>query len=543
MRISIIVAVFNPGPALDIPVGSFLRQTMPRDEFEVIFVDDGSTDGSGKRLDQLARRHPHFRVIHIPNSGWPGRPRNLGIDDATGRYVLFVDHDDWLADDALAYLWEIAERERADVLAPREIGHGFGVPRRMFRRTILDAELGRDDILALLTPHKLFRRSMLVEHGIRFPEGPRRLEDHHFVIQAYFAARRIIVTGDHPVYHWAKRDEGTNATGMPFAHELYYDNLRDILDIVDRNTEPGELRDRLYAHWLRYKMIHKLLRPRFRTPGTRARALYEEVRRLMDDRFPAAVDRFLPVGYRVVARAVRADRFEVVVAAANLAHDLRLEVETRDVRVDGERVEIDLEHELRTADGPVELGDQPTGRVWVPPAALVEDLALDSEDLRVDPAEGELAIVARHRGLSVDYDEAMAYPGPGDVAADGRLAGRATFVVDPATFAAGAPLPEGTWETLLTAEFGGFRATRRVQGLSAIGATGRRVRTTLSSHGHLAIVVGDPSAGRATPSRPRAPGTGTPAPGIAVRARAAARRLLPPPARRLVRRALDRVRG
>ena len=63
----------------------------------------------------------------------------------------------------------------------------------------------RDAPLALLTPHKLFRTAMLREHGIRFPEGRRRLEDHLFVVPAYFAAERISVLASYPIYHWVSR--------------------------------------------------------------------------------------------------------------------------------------------------------------------------------------------------------------------------------------------------------------------------------------------------------------------------------------------------
>jgi poly(ribitol-phosphate) beta-N-acetylglucosaminyltransferase len=536
MKVSVVVAVYNPGRHLRAPVDSFLRQTLPPGEFEVVFVDDGSTDGSGRRLDRLARKHPHFRVLHIPNSGWPGRPRNLGIGAARGRYVLFVDHDDWLEDDALAYLWSTAEEHGADVVIAREIGHGFGVPRRMFRRTIPDATLGTDDILALLTPHKLFRRSMLVEHDIRFPEGPRRLEDHHFVIQAYLHARRITVTGDHPVYHWAKRDEGTNATRLPFARDLYYDNLRDILDIVDAHTGPGPFRDGLYAHWLRYKMIHKLLRPHFRRPGSESRALYAEVRRLMEERFAPAVDRQLPVGYRLVAKAVRADRLDLVIAAAHLANGLRLRLDSASLTPDEGGVEVGVAYELRDdEDVPIRVHRAGGGLRWDPPAALLDGLALEDEALVVDEPMGELALVLRQRGTDRDHDRPV--PLPATERGDGvfELAGAARVGVDPATFAAGSRLPDGTWDASIQVEFGGFRARARLPARMVPAAVrGDGVRPYATQNGSVAFAVGDARAGQAAGSRSR------PAP-HRDRVRRVARRLLPASVRRLGRRALDRV--
>ena len=543
VKVSVVVAVYNPGRYLDLPVESFLRQTMAPDEFEVIFVDDGSTDGSGRRLDRLARKHANFRVIHIPNSGWPGRPRNLGVDASTGRYVLFVDHDDWLEDDALAYLWDVAESNGADVVAAREIGHGFGVPRRMFRRTIPDAKLGRDDLLALLTPHKLFRRSMLVEHGVRFPEGPRRLEDHHFVVAAYFAARHITVTGDHPVYHWAKRDAGENATGQAFDRARYYDNLRDILDIVDANTDPGELRDGLYAHWLRYKLIHKLLRPHFREPGPNSRALFGQVRRLMEERFSLAVDRHLPVGYRLVARATRADRLDLVAAAARFANGLRLEVALLDAHRDGDRIRLDLEHAVRGPDGTeLQLRRRGHRMTWQPPPAMTDGLDLSSEDLDcTDELPGsELSLVLRLRGADLEFDQPQ--PMPTRERSDGtvQIAGRTTVEIDPETFAAGSRLPDGTWDALVQVEFGGFRAHRRLRaGSPRLEANGGALRPYVTERGEFALAVGEAGAGGRYARRV----VGARARGRALtRARAIARRLLPVTVRRDARTWLERLR-
>ncbi|MEA2289920.1 MAG: poly(ribitol-phosphate) beta-N-acetylglucosaminyltransferase, partial [Solirubrobacteraceae bacterium] len=96
VKVSVVVPVYNPGPHIDDCIASVLRQSLPASEYEAIFVDDGSTDGTGERLDEIAAEHPHLRVIHIENSGWPGRPRNVGVEAARGEYVYFVDNDDWI---------------------------------------------------------------------------------------------------------------------------------------------------------------------------------------------------------------------------------------------------------------------------------------------------------------------------------------------------------------------------------------------------------------------------------------------------------------
>src|SRR3954470_1523984 len=99
-KVSVLVPVFEPGPLIEPLIASLLAQTMPAGERELVFVDDGSREGTGERLDALAAEHPDVRVVHIPNSGWPGRPRNVGLE-----VVFFADHDDWLEPAALERLY------------------------------------------------------------------------------------------------------------------------------------------------------------------------------------------------------------------------------------------------------------------------------------------------------------------------------------------------------------------------------------------------------------------------------------------------------
>ncbi len=157
VKVSVIVPVYNPGTYIDECIASILRQSLPADEYEAIFVDDGSTDGTGARLDALAAEHANITAIRIPNSDWPGRPRNLGLQAAQGKYVYFVDSDDWIGDEALERLYERAESNEADVVIGKEVGHGKSVPREVFRRNVDDATLANSHLLLILTPHKLFR--------------------------------------------------------------------------------------------------------------------------------------------------------------------------------------------------------------------------------------------------------------------------------------------------------------------------------------------------------------------------------------------------
>jgi poly(ribitol-phosphate) beta-N-acetylglucosaminyltransferase len=120
--VSVIVPVWNVEPYLVQCLDSVVGQTLGLERIELVAIDDGSTDGSGRILDEYAARFPQVVVIHEPNSGGPGRPRNLGIDRATGTYVFFLDADDYLGTEALERLVAMAERNESDIVLGKLVG-------------------------------------------------------------------------------------------------------------------------------------------------------------------------------------------------------------------------------------------------------------------------------------------------------------------------------------------------------------------------------------------------------------------------------------
>src|SRR3712207_5266398 len=113
--VSVVIPVYNTRPYLAECLDSVLTQDLPRSDFEVVAVDDGSTDGSAELLDSYCGRYRNLRVIHQENSGWPGRPRNVGRDASRGSYVFFADSDDCLGPEALRRMCDFAVRHGSDV--------------------------------------------------------------------------------------------------------------------------------------------------------------------------------------------------------------------------------------------------------------------------------------------------------------------------------------------------------------------------------------------------------------------------------------------
>jgi glycosyltransferase involved in cell wall biosynthesis len=86
-------------PYLTECLNSLLGQTIGRNRLEIVAVDDGSTDDSGRELDRFAALHPDIvKVLHQQNSGGPAAPSNRALEVATGRYVYFIGSDDYLGE-------------------------------------------------------------------------------------------------------------------------------------------------------------------------------------------------------------------------------------------------------------------------------------------------------------------------------------------------------------------------------------------------------------------------------------------------------------
>ncbi|GAA2175503.1 hypothetical protein GCM10009846_25660 [Agrococcus versicolor] len=326
IRVSVVIPVFRPREGFDELIASLDAQTLAQDRFEVLLCDDGSGPETQALLQEVARTRPNVRVLDLPHSGWPGTPRNHGIDAARGDFVQFVDQDDRLTPEALERLVAYADEHGSDVVVGKEVGEGRDIPRRIFRADVPDARLGRDPLLQMLTPHKMFRTAFLREHGIRFPSGRVRLEDHMFVMRAYFAADVISILASVPCYVWVQR--AGSASSSRIDPPTYYPHLETVLDIVDEHVEAGPDRDRLLRHWLRGKILQRLAGPQMlRYPAAYRELLLDVVTPIVERRFGPGVDAGLAVPHRIRVALLRAGRRDALLALARFESEQQVRAE------------------------------------------------------------------------------------------------------------------------------------------------------------------------------------------------------------------------
>ncbi|GAA5072674.1 hypothetical protein GCM10023259_072780 [Thermocatellispora tengchongensis] len=490
-----VMPVRDPGDAADAGIRAVLEQSLPPDEYEVIFADHGSTDGTAERLDTVAAGRDNVRVLHLDPSGSPMRARNVGLAVATGEYVYLLDQGDRLERDALARMYERAAATEADVLVGR-IVREQGSPPAAFDINRDRADILKDRLLTQLTPHKLFRRAFLEDLGLRFAEPGGVLAEYAFVLRAYLSAKVIAILADRVCCHVApprRRPERPAAMAA---------ELRALLDVVDQHTVPGKLRDRVYAHWLRTAVLRPFTSPRFLASSQDRAALFRTLRDLTLDRFPPRLDHYLPVHLRAVAALLRAGRLDQLFILTGMSRGTRVRAELHEVRWDHDVLTIDLTAEIVRSDGvPLRFGTDHEGRLYWRPPMPIEDTVLPPElaDVSDAVARARLGAYIRHEQTGVTYvlpttsEVELLRDGAGGVRV--RLGGEVRL--DAGTAAVGHPLQPGLWELHVRAYGGAYRARARVAGaeapLNCVGVVTEHPRRLVvpywSDEGELGVCV------------------------------------------------------
>jgi glycosyltransferase involved in cell wall biosynthesis len=316
--VTVVIAVYNTMPYLTGCVASVVGQTIGTDRLELIAVDDGSTDGSGAELDRWAAEYPGIvKVIHQANSGGPAAPSNRALEIATGRYVFFLGADDHLGDEALERLVTTADELEADVVLGRVVGaNGRVVNQQIYRPGNRDDISLTDSALPwALSNTKLFRRSMIEDLGLRYPEDQRSGSDQPFTMRAVVAARRIAVRADYKFYYAVRRTDSSNITyGTPI--EGFLRDAAALMDTAaDVITDPVAREHILHRHfsW----EVAKLLGDRFLAarPDEQAR-VQEGVRKLADEYLTESIRENLEVHRRVPISVAQYGTLDDIVAVA-----------------------------------------------------------------------------------------------------------------------------------------------------------------------------------------------------------------------------------
>jgi poly(ribitol-phosphate) beta-N-acetylglucosaminyltransferase len=447
-----VVPVYNAGRYLERCITSLLQQTLPADRYDVIFVDDGSTDGSGARLNALAAEHPQLvRVLHIPNSGWPGRPRNIGTDEARHKYVFYCDADDCLTENALATQLDRAEHDRSDLVVARRVGNRHTGPFAIFERgDFCTTWRETPAVFSNMTCQKLFRRSFLREQRIRFPEGRVRLEDFIFMTQAYLKAERISVIGTRPCYIFDRRDDQANITATPPDEDDYWRSVERIIEMISELTPEGPERDLALERVVCSELIATVSGRSYlaKEEGVRIRA-WRHARRLLTERVPpSAVQRLDALSRQRAALILAGERLALERFAAWHA-GVEARIWATDACWRDGRLVLSLQAQLER-DGEVVHLTRIGERVFLPASADHASLPDDVKypvDVTAELVHSSLHVVLRDREVHEDWRvRASLLPDAEEKNADCKLRWTATAELNPIAAAGGRPLRPAEWD-------------------------------------------------------------------------------------------------
>lgn len=204
-KVSIIIPVYNVEKWLRDCLDSVLAQTMQ--DLEVLCIDDASPDNSGMILDEYAGKDPRFRVFHLQQNQMQGHGRNLGLKEARGQYVYFLDSDDKITPESMEELYQICERDRLDgvffdsqaLFETEALSRKFGAYPAVRKGTYPDTVLSgvqlfdlfnEQDEYLVYVQREFWRRAFLLEHDIWNLEHVEH-EDEFFTFQAILMAERV----------------------------------------------------------------------------------------------------------------------------------------------------------------------------------------------------------------------------------------------------------------------------------------------------------------------------------------------------------------
>ena len=216
-KISVIVPVYNVEAYLERCVESILQQTYAN--FELILINDGSTDSSGLIGDHLASQYENIKVYHIENAG-VSNARNMGIQLATGAWITFIDSDDFVTQDYLATLASADEGENIGfVIAPlHHIKNGIvtDLPPHSGKTELWSTEETMKELLmttrtSFFPVAKLFKRDLLADE--KFNTNYHLAEDALFLTELLLKTRCSSVFIDKPIYYYDHR-EGSATTSV-----------------------------------------------------------------------------------------------------------------------------------------------------------------------------------------------------------------------------------------------------------------------------------------------------------------------------------------
>ncbi|MBO6217182.1 MAG: glycosyltransferase family 2 protein [Prevotella sp.] len=237
MKLTIIIPVYNVSSLLRKCVETIIDKKLG--DYEVLLVDDGSTDGSAEICDSLAEESTHIRVIHQKNGGLSSA-RNTGLKRSHSEYVTFIDSDDFLEPGTLPRMMNILKAHPEYDILEYDAVIAYGSPHQhrlhLGRKEYTDMKeywIGGKAYSHAYAWNKIYRRSLF--SGIRFPQD--KVFEDVFTLPLILEHAQIVATTSHGTYYYCYNSKGITASAgtkelcdLLEAHKTYIETYTDRAD-------------------------------------------------------------------------------------------------------------------------------------------------------------------------------------------------------------------------------------------------------------------------------------------------------------------------
>jgi len=246
MYLSFIVPVYNTSAYLPKCIDSLLHQDIPKSDYQIILVNDGSTDHSLSICETYKEKHDHIILLSQTNSG-QSSARNLGMKYATGKYIWFVDSDDYIENNCIQKCLNICDKNQLDILlfCADEIDENYNFVKQLqyFSNSETNHIFQGKDFLASkhffnCIPFYIYRRGFLEEENISFYEGIYH-EDNEVLPKIFYPTKKILGYNQ-VLYHVHLRPNSTMRSINPKKAFDLIKVARSLLNYMVQNVDKND---------------------------------------------------------------------------------------------------------------------------------------------------------------------------------------------------------------------------------------------------------------------------------------------------------------
>ncbi len=244
MLLSIVVPTYNVEKFIGNCLESLMAQNIQKEQYEVLVINDGSTDESGKIAGSFADNHKNVRLINQENKGLSGA-RNTGISLAKGKYIYFIDSDDYIAENTLGLILDLLEKNNLDVLGIAELETTQLDIKKSKNKDVINKEkLKVTDGITFLAENNylnnawwyFIRLDFLKDTGLTFPVG-RLVEDANFTAKLLVAAKRMAFIPLDFYRYYLRPNSIMRKTNIAHVRRLIYDYEKNVYEFNDQINE------------------------------------------------------------------------------------------------------------------------------------------------------------------------------------------------------------------------------------------------------------------------------------------------------------------